>query len=211
VGVVLDSGNLMLHHNTIFPGHSIYQAAGLLVNGVQKLHVENNLFLGDAGLKQSGIFVTTQLCDVYASFASNVFVGLTLIQDGPPSACSGQAQYSNVSALETELNMSADVGAKGNRTLRAVCTGDPGCIFDVACDGVDPTKCLEKVIVQWSQDDAGYSSAGSGGWALRDGASCAITRSNTDDTQAILTDFAGNTRTFPSSIGAYENDANCKP
>lgn len=148
---------------------------------------------------------------------SNAFIGETTTLQCVTDAGSGTA--STPHDVEFLLMLAGGQGA-ANVTVSADACADGGSVWD-RCDPACPPAaspsgpCVADLIEGWDVADAGdpgLTALFDGGWPLRAGAPCAITRGAPLNMDHAPNDYAGTIRSNPTSIGADgQPSASCSP
>jgi hypothetical protein len=228
---VRSDGPVIARNNTFLGGLSTAGGAAngavVYLFGPSSLNAvfENNFFFqrSTAGMEPAILLANCAATRPIGVFENNFFaLANTTLLSYTTGAC-GTQTFAEINAVETELAKGPSARVANNKRLAPpTCgAGETGCIATPACS---PTvgPCGQSLFSSFQTD--GISELLGGGLLLKSGTYCALTQggkdirndvavSFTDDAGAdagvvslrgVTTDFLGNARTVPLSIGAHE-------
>lgn len=232
--LLADTQAPVLRHSSLYSGPSGYPTVGTAVKlepGVTGFIVENNLLAADTNWNEPLYLEECASLGVFARVKNNLIFNSprdklhidSLLGYGPTpgDSCWGWQPVESIADVESHLTTSCTAGgpttacvilggtqASENKTLRADCGGDAGCIPWPEC-GSDSITCLKNVFSSWTAPAAsGYVALFGDGWTLSPSLPCAIAKSSLS--LGVSLDLFGSPRTLAPSMGAHEQDS-CVP
>jgi hypothetical protein len=212
--------------NTIVSGRAT-SGTGVYIDvggsGIMPNQLADNLILGET----SAVAVAMTGClgsGDFAQWQDNATAYTAILRENLSggAGCAANTLYTSDDAVDTAFNTEcAAVGNcsqllhSGNVNFMASCSGsDSGCAVLANCTnpgsaGADVGPCARQLFTAFDSSTDGVATLESTGWNLAPGAPCKLTKGGTDFTMTVPTDWQGNQRTAPISIGASESDAAC--
>jgi hypothetical protein len=224
----------VVRHSSLYSGPSGYPTVGTAVKldpGVTGAVIENNLLAADTNWNEPFYVEKCATAGVFDQVKNNLLFNSGSDDDHieslfgygykPGKPCGDWQGIESIADMETHLTTSCTKDgptpackalggtiASGNKTLRADCGGDPGCISWAQC-GSDSLACMKSVFSSWTAPDKpGYVALFGEGWKLSPSLPCVIAKSSLD--LGVQVDLLGNARTDAPSMGAFEQDT-CVP
>jgi hypothetical protein len=224
----------VVRHSSLYSGPSGFPTVGTALKvdpGVTGAIVENSLLAADNNWNEPFYVEKCATAGVFARVNNNLLFNVprdkwaidSLFGYGetPGLPCGAWQPVESIADMETHLTTSCTKDgptppckafggtvASGNKTLRADCGGDPGCISWPEC-GSDSLACMQSVFSSWTAlQKPGYVALFGEGWTLSPSLPCVIAKSSLEVNVPV--DLLGNARIDAPSMGAFEQDS-CVP
>ncbi|MBX3186907.1 MAG: hypothetical protein KF819_07830 [Labilithrix sp.] len=211
----VDRGNTaFVANNTFALGPSLASGGNVVTAQATKATFANDVFIR-ARTTGSLAAVSLDACNPRTyELRGNAWVGfadaalLLSIDRTETTTCTrGAITATTTDALETAAaGAFGEASVGGNRRVAATCGADVKCTAVAACSTA--VGCLQATLTTWDTRTAGDLIEG--GWKLKDGVVCGLSRGGLDLAGLLATDGFGAARTSPRSIGAHEHDGACQ-